>query len=259
MTSSTEKMSSVPLMMDIEGQNLDDIEGGEGEDSIKNDFAYHNNVAGAAKHIRMAFLRKVYCLLGMQLTLTTLIAGVCLFTPVIKEFVHNNPWLLMVAFVASIGLLIALHIKRKETPINLILLAAFTVVEAYTIGVVVTFYQVGVVIQAFFLTAGVVIALTAYTFQTKRDFSSWGTGLFAGLWILILGGFMQIFIGGEFTDTAMAIGGALLFSGFIIFDTQMIMTRVSPEEYISATIELYLDILNLFLEILKILDKVNRR
>ena len=48
-------------------------------------------------------------------------------------------------------------------------------------------------------------------------------------------------------------------AGFIIYDTQMIMTRVSPEEYIIATIELYLDIINLFIEILKILEKVNRK
>ena len=51
----------------------------------------------------------------------------------------------------------------------------------------------------------------------------------------------------------------VLLSGFIIYDTQMIMTRVSPEEYIIATIELYLDIINLFIEILKILEKVNRK
>merc|ERR1712243_50898 len=93
-------------------------------------------------------------------------------------------------------------------------------------------------------------------FQTKKDFTHWGSGLFAGLWILILGGFMQIFVGGEFTDTLMAVFGALLFSGFILFDTQMIMKRVSPEEYIVATIELYLDIINLFIEILKIMEKV---
>jgi len=37
----------------------------------------------------------------------------------------------------------------------------------------------------------------------------------SGLWILILGGFLQIFIGGEITQTAMAIGGAILFSGKI--------------------------------------------
>lgn len=69
------------------------------------------------------------------------------------------------AFFLSIGLLIALHIKRKESPINLILLAAFTVVEAYTVGVLVTFFDQSVVIQAFFLTAAVVIGLTAFTFQ----------------------------------------------------------------------------------------------
>ena len=51
-----------------------------------------------------------------------------------------------------------------------------TVVEAYTIGVIVTFYDVSVVIQAFFLTAAVVAGLTAFTFQSKRDFSNWGLG-----------------------------------------------------------------------------------
>merc|ERR1711902_279113 len=134
-----------------------------------------------------------------------------------------------------------------------------TVVEAFTVGVIVTFYEVSVVLQAFFLTASVVVGLTLFTSQTKRDFSGWGAGLMSGLWILILGGFLQIFIGGEITQTAMAVGGAVLFSGFIIFDTQMIMTRVSPEDYITATIELYLDIVNLFIEILKILEKINRK
>ena len=48
-------------------------------------------------------------------------------------------------------------------------------------------------------------------------------------------------------------------AGFIIFDTHMIMTRVSPEEYVIATIELYLDIINLFIQILKILSELNRK
>ena len=51
----------------------------------------------------------------------------------------------------------------------------------------------------------------------------------------------------------------LFFLGFIIYDTQMIMTRVIPEDYIIATIQLYLDIINLFIEILKIMEKVNRK
>ena len=52
-----------------------------------------------------------------------------LFTPGVKEAVQGNSWMLFPAFLLSMGLLVALHVKRKETPINLILLAAFTVVE----------------------------------------------------------------------------------------------------------------------------------
>ena len=95
--------------------------------------------------------------------------------------------------------------------------------------------------------------------QTKRDFSGMHAALSTGLLILILGGFLQVFVGNELTDTALAVGGAFLFSLFIIVDTQMIMTRLSAEEYILATIQLYLDIVNLFIEILKILEKVNRK
>ena len=58
------------------------------------------------------------------------------FTAAVKHrnFVQGNSWVLFPAFILSIGLLIALQVKRKETPTNLILLAAFTVVEAYTVG-----------------------------------------------------------------------------------------------------------------------------
>nr|ACO10701.1 Transmembrane BAX inhibitor motif-containing protein 4 [Caligus rogercresseyi] len=245
--------ATVPLMDDIEnGEDVDDT-----GPSIKDDFAYHNNVAGASKKIRMGFLRKVYGLLAVQLILTTLIAGVCLFTPAVKTAVQQNSWLVIVAFILSIGILIALHVNRHKTPLNLILLAAFTVVEAYTVGVMVSFFDKLVVIQAFFITATVVVGLTLFTFNTKRDFSKWGSALFIGLWVLILGGILNIFIGGTGLDLLMTIGGTILFSGFIVFDTQMIMTKVSPEEYIIATINLYLDIINLFIEILKLVDRGN--
>ena len=70
-------------------------------------------------------MRKVYSLLALQLIITTIIAAVCMMTPQIKGLIHDNPWLLMVAFILSIGLLIGLHVKRRESPINLILLAGF--------------------------------------------------------------------------------------------------------------------------------------
>lgn len=54
-------------------------------------------------------------------------------------------------------------------------------------------------------------------------------------------------------ELAISVGGAILFCLFIVFDTQAIMHNLSPEEYILATINLYLDIINLFLHILRAL------
>jgi len=59
----------------------------------------------------------------------------------------------------------------------------------------------------------------------------------------------------EVMDKLIAVGGAILFSLFIVFDTHMMMHKLSPEEYMLAAINLYLDILNLFLHILRLLGE----
>jgi len=54
------------------------------------------------------------------------------------------------------------------------------------------FYRVEIVLQAFILTLSTFVCLTSYTFQSKRDYSSWGAGLFAALWVLIGAGFLGV-------------------------------------------------------------------
>jgi len=188
------------------------------------------------------------------LILTTIVAAVCMFTPPIQEFIHRNDWLMFVAFISSLVTIIALHIWRKSTPTNFILLAIFTVVMAYSLGVTISYFSQAVVLQALALTIAVVIGLTIYTFQTKRDFSAIQSSLFAGLLILIVGGAIQIFLQSQAFEILLSLGGAFIFSLFIIVDTKLIMEHLSPEEYILATINLYLDIINLFLYILRILQ-----
>ncbi|GFG29763.1 hypothetical protein Cfor_03281 [Coptotermes formosanus] len=163
-------MATVPLMFAQE-----DVEFG-GKASIINDFAYNNNVMQATTYVRMGFLRKVYGLLSVQLLISVVVSGICMFIPAVRNFIHANHWLMSCALVLSIIVLIALHVKRRDSPANFILLAAFTVIQAYTIGVVLTYYDQVVVLQALFLTVTVVIGLSLYTFQSKRDFSSLGFG-----------------------------------------------------------------------------------
>ncbi|XP_008827332.1 protein lifeguard 4 [Nannospalax galili] len=227
--------------------------------SIEDDFNYGSCVASASLHIRMAFLRKVYSILSLQVLLTTVTSAMFLYLESIQTFVQESPALILVFSLGSLGLIFALTLNRHKHPLNLYLLFAFTLLEALTVAVVVTFYDVYLILQAFILTTAVFLGLTVYTLQSKRDFSKFGAGLFAVLWILCLTGFLKLFFYSETVELVFAAVGALLFCGFIIYDTHSLMYKLSPEEYVLAAISLYLDIINLFLHLLKFLEAVNKK
>ena len=71
--------------------------------------------------------------------------------------------------------------QRHSHPWNLLLLSTFTLLEAFTLGIVVAFYDNKIVIQALLITLGVFIGLTLFTFQSKYDFEGMGPFLFGGL------------------------------------------------------------------------------
>lgn len=145
--------------------------------------------------------------------------------------------------------------KRKSYPTNLLFLSLFTLAEAYAISVIVSFYDTSIVLNAVILTTGIFAFLTVFACQTKYDFTSWMPYLFGGLWGLLLFGFMAAFL--PYSSTGELIYGgaaALIFSGYVLVDTQLIMRHHHVEEEIAAAISLYLDIINLFLAILRILN-----
>ncbi|XP_062059267.1 protein lifeguard 4 [Lepus europaeus] len=227
--------------------------------SIEDDFNYGSCVASASVHIRMAFLRKVYSILSLQVLLTTVTSAIFLYCESIRVFVHASPALILVFALGSLGFIFALTLNRHKHPLNLYLLFGFTLLEALTVGIAVTFYDVYVILQAFILTTAVFLGLTAYTLQSKRDFSKFGAGLFAVLWILCLSGILKSFFNSETMELVLAAVGALLFCGFIIYDTHSLMHKLSPEEYVLAAISLYLDVINLFLHLLRFLEAVNKK
>eukprot|EP00164_Ancoracysta_twista_P000636 GFYU01000845.1.p1 GENE.GFYU01000845.1~~GFYU01000845.1.p1 ORF type:complete len:291 (-),score=69.94 GFYU01000845.1:204-1076(-) len=223
--------------------------------------AFEADVIDTAIYIRMGFVRKVYGILSAQLLFTALVVSIMMFTTSIREAVLRHPGFLWVAFFLSIGLLFALWWKKNENPANIILLTAWTFVEAYTVGILCcAFYARGqgnLVLLATIITGGVVLALTAYTFQSKRDFSGWGPALYAALWCHILWGLLAIFWPSPFGGMMYSLLGALLFSMYLVYDTYMILKVYDPEDYIPAAISLYLDIINLFIHILSILGRSN--
>ncbi len=125
--------------------------------------------------------------------------------------------------------------KRKSYPTNIIFLTGFTALEAYAISVIVSFYQSKIVLQAVLLTAGLFVGLTLFACQTKYDFTSWMPYLFGGLWALILFGFMAMFFPRNSMVELIYSGiAALIFSAYILVDTQMIMKHYHVEEEIAV-------------------------
>jgi len=163
--------------------------------------------------------------------------------------------MLWVSLLGAIGFMLLTFWKRKSYPTNLLFLGGFTALEAYSISVIVSFYDSRIVLEALILTLGIFVGLTLFACQTKYDFTSWMPYLFGSLWALILFGFMAAFF--PYSNTMELIYGglaALIFSAYILVDTQMVMRHHHVEEEIAAAMSLYLDIINLFLAILRILN-----
>ncbi|KAH8588107.1 transmembrane bax inhibitor motif-containing protein-like protein 4 [Bisporella sp. PMI_857] len=225
------------------------------EDNIPDDFKFGGSVAEASIDIRMAFVRKVYAILTVQLIATGALSSVSYWSEGYKGWIQENTWMLWVSLFGAIGFMLLTFWKRKSYPTNLLFLSGFTALEAYSVSVIVSFFDSRIVLQAVLLTAGIFIALTLFACQTKYDFTSWMPYLFGTLWFLILFGFVAMFFPGNSTVELIYSGAAaLIFSGYILVDTQLIMRHYHVEEEIAAAISLYLDIINLFLAILRILN-----
>ena len=172
-----------------------------------------------------------------------------------RAWVQSHPWVMFTSVIGALVFMLLTYWKRKSYPSNLLFLSAFTILEGYAVSVVTSFYDAGIVLQALFITMGLFIGLTLFACQTKYDFTSWMPYLFGSLWFLILFGFMAAFFPmGSMAQTIYGGLAALIFSGYILVDTQLVMRHYHVEEEIAASISLYLDVINLFLAILRILN-----
>lgn len=238
-----------------DGDGDGDVEEGRDRDAWKDG----GNVEDYDKVVRMGFIRKVYSILLVQLVSTAAISALLHLSPLATSTLQRTPSLIFIPLIGSILALIGVSFRRHSYPSNLILLGAFTVCEAVLIGAVTSYMEGRVVLQALVLTSGVFLGLTLFTVQSKWDFSSLGPFLSASLFALIAITFLQIFLPfSQTTDLVVGIFGTILFSGYIVYDTFNIMKRLSPDEYIFGALSLYLDVINLFLYILRVLNNGSR-
>ncbi|EDM23341.1 Bax inhibitor-1/YccA family protein [Caminibacter mediatlanticus] len=164
------------------------------------------------------------------------------------------------AVILEFILLFGLFAAKNKTPLNLVLLFAFTFMSGFTLSPTLAFFiskNMGYVIgEAFVLSAVAFFGLTIFAMNTKRDFTTMGKMLFITLIVLIVASLLNIFLQLPMLQLAIASVGAILFSFFILYDTQNII-RGNVSSEIEAAVALYLDFLNLFVSLLQILGFLN--
>jgi modulator of FtsH protease len=164
----------------------------------------------------------------------------------------------LAGLVASLISLVALLLLKERTPLNLILLYVFATAEGLLLGGILEQYiQAGLggaIVDAAATTAAVTLAASAYGINTKRDLTKLAGILTIGLFALIGALIIGLFVHLAAFQLAVAVIGALIFTGFITLDLQRVARTEGAGEgdAILLAVSIYLDIVNLFLLLLQI-------
>ncbi|CAK9035494.1 unnamed protein product [Durusdinium trenchii] len=225
--------------------------------------------------VRHGFVQKVFGILLVQLVTTTLVGGLVmkLALPVAK----SNPALAMALMLGSLVLSIACMCifaccpqTMRQTPTNYLLLALFTLAESVLVGFISAHYTQESVLLVLATTCIVVVSLILFACQTKYDITGYlpyvlvaCMGLFGFGFILTIAAFCGMGNSPVFQTMRLVYSmcGVLVFSCFIVLDTQLIVGgkhskfRFGVDDYCMAAINLYMDIVQLFLYLLQLMGE----
>ena len=221
---------------------------------------------GALSAAFPALMRKVY----VWMTLALVITGICAYgvatSPALMQIVYGNKAAIWVLFIAEIGLVFytTARINRLSLSTATTLFIIYSALNGVTMSAIFVAYTMTSIAQVFFITAGTFAAMSAVGYLTKRDLSSVGRILFMALIGLIIATVVNIFWKNSGFMAILNYLGVLIFVGLTAYDTQkiknMLLTaedggEVGQKMALLGALTLYLDFINLFLYLLRILGK----
>lgn len=236
--------NNIPLILEPDNQRFDEI--------IDN-------------HVKQSFILKVYTILWNQLLFTFLfISSFHIIEPLNKFIQSDNGNTIFVidmyAFITHLFFIMCNPEILKYYPYNCINLSIFTLTLSYIVSYISSFYPFQVVFLSGGSTITIFTGLTLYAFQTKIDYTVYGNFLIIILLSLIIFGYVNIYTNIELLNTIYLLLTIITFSGFIVYDTQLIVGgknnryKISTQDYVMGAITLYLDIINIFISFLELLS-----
>lgn len=195
-------------------------------------------------------IRNTYTLLSMTLFFSAIMAGVAMW----MDMPRIHPILTLIGFF---GLFFTVYALRNS-PWALLAVFALTGFMGLTMGSIIELYLTmfrnggQIVMMAFGSTAAIFLGLSGYALTTRKDFNFMGGFLFAGLIVVVVAMIANIFLQIPALSLALSSAVVLLMAGYILYDTSR-MVHGYETNYIMCTVNLYVNIYNLFLNLLALL------
>jgi len=210
--------------------------------------------SGAMLQERNKVLRNTYWLLAMSLVPTVLGAWLGVATGITQSLKGGLG--LVVFLGGAFGFIYAIE-KTKNSAAGVPVLLGFTffmgLMLSRMIAMVLGFKNgPDLIMTAFGGTAGVFFVMASLSSVIKRDLSGMGKWLFVGALAIMVGGIINVFVGSTAGMMAISVAAIGVFSAFMLYDLKRIVDG-GETNYISATLALYLDIINVFQSLLALL------
>ena len=213
------------------------------------------------KSTRTTFVNKVFSIVGVQLLITAITILV------LQSSVHFQALseaLALPAFILALGSSLVLAFSRelaRKTPHNYILLAVFTFSEALIVNTILYHYSLETISKAFLTTALLVGSIAYAAKNADYDMTSSKFFTYAALLhlvIVLISAFIM-----RIDHIIMAYIGAAMFCAYLYFDLQLLMgdkaKMISVDDYVFASINIYVDVIGLFVNMVQILGEYERK
>lgn len=176
--------------------------------------------------------------------------------------VFSKNYLIFALIEIVIAFVLSLCIRKLSKEATIALYIAYSVITGLTLSSIFLVYQLSSIIYIFLLTSGIFAALAIYGYKTNKDITKLGTILFFGLIGIIILSIVNIFLANGGLDIGLCVISALIFTLYIAYDINIIKRRMydidEDKLAVYGAFQLYLDFINLFLDLLRLFGNSKR-
>jgi len=212
------------------------------------------------------FIRSVYNWMAIGLALTGFVAYYVANTPALVEVIFGNRLLFFGLIIGELALvfMISARIQKMQASTATALFVVYSILNGATLSFIFLVYTASSITSTFFICAATFVACSLYGWTTKRDLTSMGGFMTMGLIGIIIASVVNMFFRSSAMSMIISYIGVIVFVGLTAYDTQHLKTMalnqpadleagVVRKGAILGALKLYLDFINLFLMLLRIL------